>query len=124
MWMQWLAVAVGGALGAMGRYGLGLLAIRLWGAGFPYGVLIANVLGSFAIGVISVLLLERGEDWVLPRLLLITGMLGAFTTFSSFSLDTIHLLSSGQWKAAAANVVLNLVLCLSATFAGIAIARF
>ena len=85
--MQWLAVAVGGALGALGRYGLNALIYQGYSGKFPLGTLCVNVLGSVAIGVLYVVIVER---YLLPamfREFLMIGLLGAFTTFSTFSLD-------------------------------------
>ena len=86
-----IAVALGGALGAMGRYGVNLGAVKVLGHGFPYGTLIANVVGSFLMGV---LISVMAHSWQAPdsvRLFLVTGFLGAFTTFSTFSLDVVTL---------------------------------
>ena len=88
---QLLAVAAGGALGALLRYGMSLGVHGLLGRGFPYGTLTVNVTGSLAMGVLYVLLLERsalGPEW---RLALLVGLLGSFTTFSSFAIETLVL---------------------------------
>lgn len=87
--MQWLAVALGGALGAMGRYGANALVYTLVGSRWPLGTLMVNVLGSLLMGVFYVLIVERH---VLPgpwREFIMIGLLGAFTTFSTFSIDTL-----------------------------------
>lgn len=86
-----IAVALGGALGAMARYGVNLGAVKVLGHGFPYGTLIANVVGSFMMGI---LISVMAHSWQAPesaRLFLVTGFLGAFTTFSTFSLDFVTL---------------------------------
>lgn len=86
-----IAVALGGALGAMARYGVNLGAVKVLGHGFPYGTLIVNVVGSFLMGLLISIM---AHSWQAPdsaRLLLVTGFLGAFTTFSTFSLDVVSL---------------------------------
>lgn len=113
--MTWLYVALGGALGAMGRYGLMSLIGRRFGDVFPYGTLAANVLGSFAMGVLIALLaryLPPMQQEI--RALLAVGFLGAFTTFSTFSLDVVVLYERGQWAAAVAYIILSVVLCVAA----------
>lgn len=113
--MTWLYVAIGGAFGAMGRYGLMSLIGRRMGDAFPYGTLAANVLGSFAMGALVAMLARY-----LPpmqhelRALLAVGFLGAFTTFSAFSLDVVVLYERGQWAAAAAYIAVSVVLCVAA----------
>ena len=84
-----LAVGFGGALGAMARYGVGLWAARAFGQGFPVGVLSVNIVGSFLMGVFVVLAAQRGLTHLSPFVM--TGVLGGFTTFSAFSLETITL---------------------------------
>ena len=86
---KWLLVLVGGSLGAASRYGLGLLTARLWGTGFPWGTLVANLSGCFIIGLLFALADRTRLLSPDVRLLLITGYLGALTTFSSFSLETV-----------------------------------
>lgn len=118
-----LAVALGGAVGAVSRYGLVLTVARLGGAGFPWATLIANVGGSFLIGLIWVLLEHRAmldSPW---RALLIVGILGGFTTFSAFSLETLTLMQEMRWSAVVANVVLSVAGCLIAVGLGAAMAR-
>lgn len=117
-------IALGGALGATGRYLVVQLAARLAGAGFPVGTLAVNVLGSFAMGVVVVILLGRGdlaaEKWV-P--LVMTGFLGGFTTFSAFSLDFMHLLERGRPEAAALYVLGSVVISILALMLGMWLAR-
>ncbi len=120
---QLLAVAAGGALGALLRYGVSLGVHALLGRGFPYGTLTVNVTGSFAMGLLYVLLLERSAlapEW---RLALLVGLLGAFTTFSSFAIETLVLVEEGAHLRALANVIASVVTCLVACWAGLWIGR-
>ncbi len=115
-----IVVALGGALGAVGRLWGTNLAGELFGADFPYGILIVNVVGSFLIGVAFVVLVERAlldEAW---RSFVMVGVLGAFTTFSTFSLQALGLIEAGRLFAAAIYVVGSVVLCI----AGVAIGMF
>lgn len=117
---QLLLVAAGGAIGAVMRYGTGLL---LQGRGFPYATLSVNVVGSLFIGLFYVWIVEKAvlpDEW---RLAVMVGVLGAFTTFSSFSLETLQLLERGALPAALANVVLNVTLCLAGCWLGLLTAR-
>ncbi len=116
----YLLVAAGGAAGAIGRYFLVSVAAS-WSVSFPLGTLVVNVLGSLAIGVFSAWMLAGTSDFSAARALFQTGFLGAFTTFSAFSLDTLHLFAAGQLRAALLNVVLNVSLCLVFVAIGFAI---
>ncbi len=112
--MQWLAVAIGGALGAMGRYAVTGYAYPLFENRFPLGTLIVNVLGSLLMGVFYVLIIERGilpAEW---RNFLMAGFLGAFTTFSTFSLDALNLWQNGHVTAAFGYVALSVFTSLVA----------
>jgi len=118
--MSWILVAIGGALGAVSRYGISR--VLLVYPGFPFATLVVNVVGSLFIGYLTALLVDRsGADDL--RLLLITGFLGAFTTFSAFSLETLLLYQQGEIVRAILNVTLNLVLCLVAVSGGFILAR-
>jgi CrcB protein len=120
---QIAAIAAGGALGSVLRYGLSTWVHALAGRGFPYGTLAVNVLGCLVMGVLFVLLVERvGESAVLRAGLLI-GLLGGFTTFSSFSIETFNLIEQGAVAKAAGNMMASLVLCLGATWLGVILAR-
>ncbi len=101
MGLELLLVALGGGTGALGRYLTALLAARLWGETFPWGTLVVNLAGSFAIGVIYALGVEAGAVGPRARLFLMTGVLGGLTTFSAFSLETSTLLmAGGTWQSA------------------------
>ena len=114
-------VALGGAVGAVGRHLTNLGVARLIGAGFPYGTVLINVLGSFVMGLLFVMLADRGALRHAPFLM--TGILGGYTTFSAFSLDTVMLVEKGQVAAAMAYVVGSVALSLMAILAGLALGR-
>ena len=121
--MQWLAVALGGACGAMARYGVGAWLFPIEGNRFPLSTLFVNVLGALLMGVLYVLIVEKA---VLPgywRELLMVGFLGAFTTFSTFSLDALALWQNGHLALALFYVTASVLLCLGGTFTAIAITR-
>ena len=121
--IQLLSIAAGGAVGALLRFWFSSGAHYLLGKGFPYGTLLVNVLGSFVIGVVYVYMIERGElseDW---RAFLIIGLLGAFTTFSTFSFETINLIETGEMLKAGLNVLLSVSLCLVACWSAILLVR-
>lgn len=120
---QILAIAVGGSLGALLRYGVANGVHAVLGRGFPYGTLVVNVSGCLAMGVLYVLLVERlalSPEW---RAALLIGVLGAFTTFSSFSMETFTLFEEGEWMKALMNVVLSVSLCLAAVWLGVLAGR-
>ncbi|MEO0971597.1 MAG: fluoride efflux transporter CrcB [Pseudomonadota bacterium] len=118
-------VAAGGAAGASARYLTTQLMQGWLGRSFPWGTLTVNVLGSFLIGlaVVWISTLDPETRGAQARLLLITGLLGGFTTFSAFSLETLTLAEQGFVGRAAVNVVANVFTCLAAVFAGVALAR-
>lgn len=116
-----LQVALGGALGASGRYLTGVLVARLVGPGFPWATLAVNVLGSFAMGVVVVVLAQGSGQRVAP--LLMTGVLGGFTTFSAFSLDAVTLYERGQTELSLLYVAGSVILSIAALFSGLLIAR-
>ena len=116
----YLAVMLGGAAGTGLRMWLsGLLAAR-YGDAFPLGTLAVNVTGSFAIGVVAAFTGPAGVFFTSPlaRQVVMIGVLGGFTTFSAFSLQTLDLASDGEWLRAALNVILSVVLCLLAVWFG------
>jgi fluoride exporter len=122
--MTYVWVALGGALGSLARYGSALLAARFVGVGFPWGTLLVNVFGSLAIGVAASLTAAAGKPLLAgdTRAFVIVGLLGGFTTFSSFSLETLTLARAGAGTAAALNALGSLVLCLAAAWLGFALA--
>lgn len=110
-----LLVCLGSALGGGLRYGIAEWMAHRFGNSFPLGTLLVNVSGCFVIGLLAAMI-EPGSRFVLgpgARLFWMVGVLGGFTTFSSFSLQTLLLAKSGQWTAAGANIVLSIVLCLA-----------
>jgi fluoride exporter len=112
-------VMIGGSLGAASRYGVGLLAARVWGAQFPWGTLIVNLFGCFAIGLLFALA-ERSR-LLTPdlRLLLITGYLGALTTFSSFAVETVNAARTGLVLQPLSNILINNLAGLTLTYLGL-----
>jgi CrcB protein len=118
--MAYFWVALGGALGSVTRYACSGLALRWFGAQFPWGTLFVNVSGSFAIGVLGALAMHGTRSLATgdARAFLVVGLLGGFTTFSSFSLETLTLARAGQLGAAGANVLASLALCLLAVWLG------
>lgn len=117
-------VGIGGALGAMARHGLGMLVGRIAGHGFPYATLMANIIGSLAMGLLIGYLARFTPAWSNEaRLLLGVGLLGGFTTFSSFSLDAISLFERGQMMAFVAYVLISVVAALGALMLGLMLMR-
>ncbi|WP_250460773.1 fluoride efflux transporter CrcB [Microbulbifer litoralis] len=119
--MQWLAIALGGAVGAILRHLVTLWAHPVFNGKFPLGTLIVNVVGSCLIGIAYVLIAQRAMLGEEIRLMLMTGLCGALTTFSTFSLDTLILWHNGQPLTALTYVALSLVLCLGATATTVAL---
>ncbi len=113
-------VAVGSALGGVGRYWCSGVVARHFGETFPWGTIAVNVVGSFVIGFFATLTAPDGRLFVgaVPRQFVMTGVLGGYTTFSSFSLQTLNLFAEGEWLKASGNVVLSVVLCLIAVWLG------
>lgn len=121
--MTYIAVAFGGALGAMSRYWVYNAFLGWTENKFPYATLIINILGSFLIGIAFVLITERvqiGPEW---RGIITVGFLGAFTTFSTFSMDTLGLVEQGQYGAALVYILSSVVVCIVVAWLGLSIAR-
>ncbi len=123
MVQQLAAVAIGGATGAVMRW-LMAGAVQRWAGGaFPWGTFAVNAIGSFLLGFLFVWLIERSTASELVRLALTVGMLGAFTTFSTYSLESVRLLQEGALGMATANVMGQVIVCLALTWLGIQLAR-
>ena len=121
--MQVLAIAGGGAAGALLRFWVSTGVYTLLGRNFPYGTLAVNVLGSLVMGFLFVMFIDKltlGPAW---RAALLVGMLGAFTTFSTFSIETMSLLEEGELIKALINILLSVGLCLIATWIGMLTGR-
>lgn len=115
----YMVIALGGAMGACLRYFISQMALQWFGKGFPFGTLAVNILGSCLLGIVYGLIESEyvaGHPW---RTFLSIGFIGALTTFSTFSLDTLLLLQQGAWLKAGLNILLNLFACLLAAWLGI-----
>ncbi len=121
--MRFLLICLSGAVGTGARFVLASGVAGMLGTEFPYGTLVVNVVGSFLIG--AVMYVSTATELITPtlRLMLSTGFLGGFTTYSAFNYETMVFVQSRMWGRAAANVVATLVVCLAAGFAGAAGAR-
>ena len=120
---QVLAIAAGGAAGSVLRFWMSTWVHSFAGRSFPYGTLAVNVIGCLLMGFLFVLLVERMSDSAVWRAALLIGVLGGFTTFSSFSIETFNLLEQGDYLKAGVNALSSLVLCLGATWAGVIFGR-
>ena len=126
---QYLVIGLGGALGSMLRFGLGTFidsGVSKSGQIFPWGTIVVNITGCFVIGLVATVSAPGTSRYVIPPLMLrfITiGILGGYTTFSSFSLQTLSLWSDNQRWEAAANVLMSVVLCLAGVWLGAALAE-
>ena len=118
--MVWFWVALGGALGSIGRYGVGELLPERDGTDFPRAILLVNTVGSLMIGLFAGLI-ATDSRWNQPgfREFLIIGFCGGFTTFSTFSLQTLKLLHAQQWIKATGNITLSVVICIGCTGLGL-----
>lgn len=118
--MNYVYVALGGALGSVARFWLSGLLARGAGASFPWGTLAVNVSGSFLIGLFATLTAADGRFSASPglRVFFMIGVFGGYTTFSSFSLQTLDLAESGQWLKAGGNILLSVASCLVAVWLG------
>lgn len=120
---QVLAIAAGGALGSALRFWMSTWVHSFAGRAFPYGTLTVNVLGSLAMGFLFVLFVDRFSDNTVLRAGMLIGVLGGFTTFSSFSIETFNLIEQGEVVRALLNIFGSLILCVSATWLGVIIGR-
>lgn len=113
-------IGLGSALGGMGRYWCSGVIARAFGEAFPWGTIIVNASGSLIIGFLATLMSPDGRLLVPPdaRTFLMIGLCGGYTTFSSFSLQTLNLVRDGEWLWATANVLFSLTLCLAAVWLG------
>jgi CrcB protein len=120
--ITYLLIALGSALGGMARYACSSLVAHALGETFPWGTLVVNVVGSFVIGLFAALTGPEGRLLVAPdaRLFVTVGVCGGYTTFSSFSLQTLNLVRSGELGAAGLNAALSLGLCMLTVWAGYA----
>ena len=118
-----LLVLAGGGIVALCRYGTSLLAVKLFGSGFPWGTLIVNLVGCFLIGMAFTLADQRGIITPAVRLFFITGFLGGLTTFSSFGLESANLAANGALSSSLLNIALNNIAGLGLVFAGMWAAR-
>ena len=121
--MQALAIAVGGAVGSLLRFWLSSGVYALAGRGFPWGTMAVNLLGSFLIGFLSVFMLERVSVGPEVRAGITIGLLGGFTTFSTFSMETINLIEQGDLLKAMLNIVVSVIACVAAAWIGLLLAR-
>ena len=123
MSLQLAAIAGGGAIGALLRFWISNGVYSFMGRDFPYGTLAVNIIGSFAMGIGFIVLVERAAlapEW---RAFLLVGLLGALTTFSTFSIETLNLIESGALAKAAINMVGSVLVCVIAVWGGVLLAR-
>ena len=120
--MLLVAIGFAGALGALARYGVSLVALRWLGEEFPYGTLFVNLSGCFLLGVIAELTMEDAGLAPETRAILGTGFVGAFTTFSTFGVETYRAMQAGSWGVAASNVAINVVGGIVLVAAGVSLA--
>ncbi len=121
--LQVLAIAGGGAAGALMRFWTSNVVYQWFGRGFPFGTLAVNVLGSFLMGLLFILLVERvtlAAEW---RAALLVGFLGAFTTFSTFSIETLNLIEQADYVKAGLNIGISVIACMGAVWVGVILGR-
>jgi CrcB protein len=120
----YLLVAIGGALGSMARYGTGVLVGKAWSASFPLGTMLINIVGSLTMGLFIGYLVRTTPAWQADaRLFVAVGVLGGFTTFSSFSLDAVSMLERGELGLALFYVLGSVIIGIAALFAGLVVMR-
>ena len=124
--MTYLWIAIGGAIGSVGRFWLSGLIANRFGATFPWGTIIVNVTGCLVIGFFNTLTGTEGRWLVSPttRTFFMIGICGGYTTFSSFSLQTLNLANDGEWLYAGANILYSVALCLAGVWLGHALAVY
>lgn len=120
---QFLAIAAGGAIGSVLRYWVSINTHAIFGRDFPYGTLTVNVIGSLLMGLLFVLFVERWEIETVIRSAILIGLLGAFTTFSTFSIETLNLVEDGSYAKALINILVSVSASLAAAWLGIVIGR-
>jgi CrcB protein len=118
-----LFVGAGGAVGAMGRFVLGRFMLQTMGPGYPWGTLAANVLGALLMGMVAELFALKLSASHNVQAALMAGVLGGFTTFSAFSLETALMIERNEWLGAASYAAMSVVFCVGALFLGMAIIR-
>jgi CrcB protein len=121
--MQLISIAIGGAIGALCRYGMSNGVSLLLGRSFPYGTLAVNIVGSIIMGSAYVMMIERMDVSPELRAGITIGLLGAFTTFSTVSIETLNLLESGETFKAGLNILLSVTLCVSGCWLGMILGR-
>ena len=121
--MSIISIAIGGAAGSLCRYGMSNGIYLLLGRSFPYGTLAVNILGSFVMGIVYILMIERASISEELRAGITIGLLGAFTTFSTFSIETINLIESGEILKAGLNILFSVTLCVVGCWLGINLSR-
>ena len=122
-WLGWFAIACGGALGAMARFALSHQVYQWFGREFAWGTLSVNVLGSFMMGLVAVLLVDKFEVSAEWRAFVMVGFLGAFTTFSTFSFETMQYIQVGELNKAMLNIAVSLITCLVGVWLGLLAGR-
>ena len=123
MGSQLFAIALGGALGAVMRFGVSSGVYHWLGRGFPWGTFAVNVLGSLTMGLLTVLMIERFNVGSDIRAAVLTGGLGAFTTFSTFSVETVGLIEQGDILKAGLNMLVSVLVCVSMCWVGLLLGR-
>ena len=121
--MSIISIAIGGAAGSLCRYGMSNGIYLLLGRSFPYGTLAVNILGSFILGIVYILMIERASFSEELRAGITIGLLGAFTTFSTFSIETINLIESGEILKAGLNILFSVTLCVVGCWLGMNLSR-
>ena len=118
------SIGIGATIGATCRYYIGILSIQYLGNGIPYGTLISNIIGSFLAGILIVLVLEKLYLSETYRLMLLVGLAGSLTTMSALSIESVEMLSGGDYSQALINILLNLGLSLLAASLGVMLAKY